>query len=303
MDPWVNNLQQNSFNGIDNVNIAYASMLQPQPSPAMILVNGRIESYLKYQEIANYFYQQGFSVHMLDHRGQGLSQRMLDNKDKGHVVEFSDYTKDLALFINEVVLPNKHSRYVMLGHSMGGAIVTRYLQTYDNPIDQAILTSPMLGIVLPAPKIIIQAVATLLVGVDKLLSRAPSYVIGGKGYENTPFVENELTQSEVLYREFRAVYEGEPTIKLGSPTNRWLLESLRACQQCVDNAANIAIPTLLLQAGADTIVDNIAQNNFLSGANQALIHFECIEGARHELLFELDKYRLPTLAAIERFLA
>jgi len=302
MSDWLNNLQQKSFDGTDNVTIAYATMLQQQSSPAMILVNGRIESYLKYQDIANHFYRQGYSVYMLDHRGQGLSQRLIDDGQKGHVVEFSDYIDDLAQFVTTVVQPKQHSQLVMLGHSMGGAIVTRYLQTCQHPIDKAILASPMLGILLPAPKLIIKLLTHAMMLKDKLFANPPSYVFGGKDYENTPFDDNDLTQSAQRYQQFREVYDQFEQIKLGGPTNRWLSQSILACELCVEQADKIDIPTLLMQAGGDTVVDNRAQNRLVAQANQKLVSLVRFEGSRHELLFELDQHRVPTLAAIDSFI-
>lgn len=302
MKQWATNLQQNSLNGIDNVSIAHASMHQQQDSPAIILVNGRSESYLKYQDIANHYYQQGFSVYMIDHRGQGLSQRLTENVDKGYVADFNDYVDDLALFIDTVVMRKKHTRLVMLGHSMGGAIVTRYLQTKPHQIERAILASPMYGVLLPAPKPVIKLVAKGLTLIDRLFSLQPSYVLGGKGYEEKPFDNNELTNDLDRYEAFCEIYRNNPVIQLGSPTNRWLIEALKACEQCIEGAGNLSVPMLLLQAGCDTIVDNRAQDSFCSSANPKLLTFMRIDEARHEILFELERLRRPALEAITKFL-
>lgn len=99
MSHWLGNLQQSTLQGTNNITIHYCAMVQTEPSPAMIMVNGRTESYLKYQSLINEFYQFGYSVYMLDHRGQGLSQRLLNNHHKGHVEDFSFYIEDLTQFV------------------------------------------------------------------------------------------------------------------------------------------------------------------------------------------------------------
>ncbi|MDP2561089.1 alpha/beta fold hydrolase [Psychrobium sp. 1_MG-2023] len=303
MDVWLGNLQQNQFSGIKNVNISYGFMQQEQPSPAVILVNGRIESYLKYHEVANEFYSLGYSVYMLDHRGQGLSQRMLSNPHKGHVEEFDHYVADLATFIETIVQPNKHLQQILLGHSMGGAICTRYLQTRPHSIDKVILASPMHGICLPAPQWLILCVTQTLEGLSRLFNAESKYVLGGSGYDDAPFAENELTQSQARYSQFRQLYQQQPSIQLGSPTNAWLIQAIKASGQCVRQASMIEIPTLLLQAGAETIVDNQAQDYFAKNMLTKWLKKTVIENARHEVLFEIEEYREQAWQAIREFIA
>ncbi|MCT6568541.1 alpha/beta fold hydrolase, partial [Staphylococcus aureus] len=43
----------------------------------VVVVPGRIESYVKYPEVAYDLFQQGYDVIVLDHRGQGRSGRIL----------------------------------------------------------------------------------------------------------------------------------------------------------------------------------------------------------------------------------
>ena len=62
----------------------------------------------------------GFAVATFDWRGQGLSDRALDDPRKGHVGDFSEYELDLEVFMNEVVLPDCPPPLFAIGHSMGG---------------------------------------------------------------------------------------------------------------------------------------------------------------------------------------
>lgn len=302
MEPWATNLQQNSFNGIDNIAIAYGILRQPQQSPAMVIVNGRSESFLKYQELANDCYRQGYSVYLLDHRGQGLSGRLNDDHQIGYVDDFNNYVKDLATFINDIVLSAGHQRHVIVGHSMGGAIVARYLQNHDNPIDRAVMASPMLGMLMPLPQPVVKLISHAWSAVDQLFERRPSYVMGTGVYENKPFEGNDLTQSATRYHRFRAIFEEFPQIKIGGPTYPWLLQAMNACRVIVSEAHKLKTTTLLLQSGADTIVSNEAQLAFCRGAQKGMVTRVMIEDARHELFFELDCYREKTLQTIFEFL-
>ncbi len=299
MTQWFGNFQQQKITGNAGIIISCAHMIQAKPSNALIIVNGRIESYLKYQDLANEFYRQGLSVYMYDHRGQGLSGRQLSNSQKGHVDSFDDYVDDLELFIDKVVL--KHNNLFMMGHSMGGAIACQFLLTKQHVINKLVLSSPMHGIILPAPKLVIKWLTKLFIAIDNLLHREPSFVIGGHAYINVPFSDNELTQCKTRYDNFRQLYQEVPQIELGSVTNQWLQQALIATDTILKNAEQFEVATLLLQAGDESIVDNKAQDRFAKSLPPSLIDKIFVSGARHEILFERDEYRQPALDAIFEF--
>ena len=71
----------------------------------IVVCPGRIESYIKYAELAYDLFHLGFDVLIIDHRGQGLSGRMLPDTHRGHVDNFSDYVDDLAAFWQQEVQP------------------------------------------------------------------------------------------------------------------------------------------------------------------------------------------------------
>ena len=89
---------------IIKIRINYATFIHNEVQESIVLVTGRTESYLKYQELAFDLYHQGYNVYIIDHRGQGLSQRLLKDNHKGYVKIFDDYAHDLKQFIDEVVI-------------------------------------------------------------------------------------------------------------------------------------------------------------------------------------------------------
>ncbi len=73
------------------------SAFRAQHNDRLVLIcPGRIESYVKYAEVAYDLFHCGFDVMIIDHRGQGRSGRLLSDTHRGHVVNFSDYVDDLA---------------------------------------------------------------------------------------------------------------------------------------------------------------------------------------------------------------
>lgn len=85
----------------------------------IVVCPGRIESYIKYAELAYDLFHLGFDVLIIDHRGQGLSGRMLPDTHRGHVDNFSDYVDDLAAFWQQEVQPGPWRKRYILAHSMG----------------------------------------------------------------------------------------------------------------------------------------------------------------------------------------
>lgn len=113
--------KQNAFSGKDGVKIQWISVTNPINTRCIVIVNGRNESFWKYQEIFFEFSRQGYDVYAYDHRGQGASGRLTADPELGHVNSFDDYVDDLQEFVTKVVEKEKDYQHrFLLAHSMGG---------------------------------------------------------------------------------------------------------------------------------------------------------------------------------------
>ena len=88
----------------------------------VVILPGRNECIEKYFETARNLSERGFSTATLDWRGQGGSDRLLRDPQRGHVQSFYDYARDLDQFFEEVVLPDCRGPYYVLAHSTGSLI-------------------------------------------------------------------------------------------------------------------------------------------------------------------------------------
>ncbi|EJS86842.1 putative lysophospholipase L2, partial [Pasteurella multocida subsp. multocida str. Anand1_buffalo] len=100
----------------------------------VILVNGRAENLLKWTELAYDFYQQGYDVLVFDHRGQGYSQRLLPDHEKGYIDEFRFYADDMAILLAKISALYPYENQHILAHSLGALISTYYLANYDHQV-------------------------------------------------------------------------------------------------------------------------------------------------------------------------
>ncbi|MCA2015416.1 alpha/beta fold hydrolase [Vibrio tritonius] len=288
------------YRAFDKKKVYWCSLTNPNHTKAIVMVNGRIESTWKYQELFFDLYQNGYDIYSFDHRGQGLSQRLIDNIEMGHVGEFNDYITDLIALL-ELFDLEKYQQRFLLGHSMGGAIATRYVQmTPQHPFHALAVTAPMFGVNMPWQ---LRPIAIPLTHVMTATSSTPKYAPGFAGYYAKPFDINPLTHSEVRYQWFRKLYEERPELKLGGPSTRWVWQGLIAAKQCLQLTRQVKLPTLVVQAEADTIVDNKAQTRFITklAKTNTQCHIELIHGAKHELMFESDQYRNQVLTSILDF--
>lgn len=294
-------VKQASFTSHDKVNIAYATNFKRPDSAYIVIVPGRSESYLKYQELAYDLDQQGYDSVIIDHRGQGLSTRLTNNRLQGYVEKFDHYAQDLNQLLSQELVkqyPKHQSGAYMLAHSMGGAIALRYLQLYDNKIKAISLSAPMIAISSGGiPVWLAKAIMKTGTTVNRWLSDTPWYFFGQGNVNKSTFEENRLMHSAERFHRFQSLYHNQPELKLGGVTFNWLAQAMINSENLFIDIEKISLPVQMLQAGNELIVDNIAQNSFCAQLHRLNAH-SCpsgkpivIENAYHELLFELDLYR------------
>lgn len=312
-------VSEESFVTTDDINISYAVNFTDAKRAYIVIVPGRTEGYLKYKELAYDLDQQGFDCVIIDHRGQGLSQRLLTNKFKGYVEKFDHYAKDLHQLLSQV-LPEKHAKQCqssfMLAHSMGGPIALRYLQNYENNVRSLVLSSPMIAVSsgntpLWLAKFLITCGTKLNSWLsnnnfsqkDTNLQKDSWYFFDQQDNEETPFETNVLMHSPERYQHFQSLYQANPRLQLGGVTFHWLKQALQANKDIFQDIEKIKIPLLMMQAGKEKLVDNEAQNDFCQQLYKINATFcindqpMVISGAYHELFFEIDEYRNTAIDA------
>ena len=294
------------FSGAKNVRVNYATFShEASPKKCLVIVPGRTESYLKYKELTFDFFNAGFNVFLIDHRGQGLSQRVLANSNKGYVEDFQYYVDDLAFFIENIVSKHCEQKPYILAHSMGAAITVRYLQAHPSTIQSAVLSSPMLGFDGGGvPKFIAESLIKTTAQLNQWIDDKPWYFFGHKDFSQNTFEQNTLMHSAIRYQQFTKLYQANKGIQLGGVTIQWLTESIAALETIFANIDKIITPILVLQSGDDKVVKNESQDEFCQQLH-ALQPQSCpngkplvIKGAYHELFFESDIYRQQALSAV-----
>ncbi len=271
----------------------------PGRKGTVCLFHGRAEFIEKYFETVRELRSRGFAVATFDWRGQGLSQRMLDDPHKGHVGDFSEYELDLDVFMRDVVLPDCPPPLFAIGHSMGGSVMIRIARQGSRWFDRMVLSAPMIDLAGMRSSSFVKTTARLMRfgGLGKI------YVPGGDAtsLSTGPYIGNPLTSDPVRHARTKAVLEAAPALGIGAPTVGWVDAAYAVIAEFADPTypGKIRQPLMLVAAGRDEIVSTAAIEDFAVRLRTGS-HL-IIAGSRHELMMEQDRYRIQFWAAFDAF--
>ncbi len=247
-----------------------------------IVCPGRSEFIEKYFEVARDLQERGFAVVIFDWPGQGLSQRQLKNPLAGHIKNFDWYVEALMRGLARIER-RAPKTWVLLSHSMGGAIALEALRARRLTVAAAAFSAPMWGI----PIWFFQrwyGRTMRAIGAGAMQARPPQ--------PDETFENNQLTHCEPRWQLFRRLMEADPRLALGEPTIAWVVSSLNAFRTLfAPNALNHLrdLPILIAIASEETIVKKSAQRKLARNFQAGKVI--TVQGAGHEILMETDERR------------
>lgn len=280
---WAEQVQRLRCQSYDGTKIQAYYALNPKADHAVVFVHGFTEYAEKFSELLYYFYNEGYSVFMMDQRGHGRSGRKIENPELVYAESFDEYIEDLRFFIDTVVREEVPELPLFLyGHSMGGCIASLFVERYPDTFRAAILSSPMLKISFGGMP---DAAANLILKFSYLANWKGKPAPNAQPFNPEPDFENTCATSEVRYLYTLAQQREHRAYQTCGATYGWLRAAVLATKEALKNAAKAALPILICQAGNDTLVDNSAEEAFAAAApNAALVRFP---EAKHEI------YRSP----------
>jgi lysophospholipase len=259
---------------------------------------GRAEFIEKYFETIGQLLDRGFSVAALDWRGQGGSARQLKNPRKGHIDDFSQYQRDLEVFVADVLSPRPQPWFA-LAHSMGGAILLDTAHSGRPPFERIVVTAPMIDLA----NIVFPRGARWLADTLDMLGLGAQFIPfgGGRNFLELPFEGNKLTTDPVRFARNADIVRAAPSLLIGDPTIGWVNAAFRLMNRfdAPEYARQIRTPILAFSAGLENVVSNPAIERFVQNLNNgALIP---ISGSKHEILMERDPVRERFWKAFDAF--
>ena len=234
-----------------------------QSRRTLLIVHGTSEHGGRYRHVAQEAVRRGWEVIVPDMRGHGKSRGV-----PVHVDSFEEYLEDLDTLFQYFEL--NPDRTAVMGHSFGGLITARYVQTRSTRPAALVLLSPLLG---------------LRVKINPLscfLGKCMMYVAPRTRFQSTVPVEYTTRNERVLGLRVKDQYLH------GSVTAAWFFEMKSALDKVWREVSELVVPVLALQAGDDMIVEPSATAPWLSKTGSTDRSFKLLEGRYHELLNEPD---------------
>jgi lysophospholipase len=253
----------------------------------VVLLGGRSEFIEKYRETVDQLLSRKLDVVTFDWRGQGLSDRLLPNRFKGHVEAYEDYLRDLSCFMDGYVLKKEGRPVWILAHSMGAHIALRYLHDRPGRVKKAVLTSPLIDI---AGSVILKQLLRVMVKIAVRSGFKKYYATRANDFDPSRkrFAGNRLTRDQRRFQQTIQMIVDTPHVGIGGVTFGWLDATFDSIQYIMADGyfERITTPVKIISAGRDEIVSLRAQEK----ACQRLPNCELvvIPNCYHELLIEKD---------------
>ena len=257
---------------------------------SVVLLHGRNEFLEKYNETIGDLNRKGFDVYSFDWRGQGLSQRLLPDRLKGHIKDYVCYVQDLEDFYIQIISADAVQPLVFLAHSMGAQIALRFLHDHPGIVDRAILTAPLIGIKTGFyPRWLVNSLTWLALKAGFAGTFVPE--VKNRNSLKRTFKGNLLTSDPERFLVEKKAAAKNPDLALGGLTFGWLAATLMSTSFIMqtDYVEQIRTPMVIVNGGLDKVVCARAQKAVsVRMQNCRLI---VIDQARHEILMETDRIR------------
>ena len=283
----------------DGARLRYACWNASGTRGTVVVLQGRAEFIEKYStEVMGDLLDRGFAVFAIDLRGQGLSDRPLPDRDKGHVDDFATFVADLDRFLNEIVATAAPRPILGLAHSTSGNVLLRWLpERGAAPLAAAVLVSPMTALYRG------RLIRPLLNIVSPFGLNDTGYMVRTGPYDPAmrSFAGNDVTSDERRYRFTDQWFAADPRLRLGGPTCGWLRQALRSIDALGQPGylERIDVPFMLLSAAKDEVVD-VASHGPIVARIRGARHL-VIDDAKHEILMETDALRARFWTAFDDF--
>lgn len=113
---------------------------ESEPTWLAVLVHGYGEHLGRYHHVAEALVDAGAVVYGADHRGHGNSsgERVL-------IDDYAGVVEDVHRVVSQARTAYRTLPLVVIGHSMGGLIASRYAQVYPEELQALVLSGPVLG--------------------------------------------------------------------------------------------------------------------------------------------------------------
>lgn len=258
------NRTERAFDGVDGVRIVYDTWTPEAPPRAVVVLShGFGEHARRYDHVAMRFADAGLVTYALDHRGHGRSggKRVLCRN-------ISEYTNDFHTLAGIGSWEHPGLPRVVLGHSMGGAIVFSY--AVDRPDDYQLM-------VLSGPAVdMVDTVSPLLAFVAKALGAV------------APGLPVEKLDSSLVSRDpaVVAAYDADPLVHHGRVPAGVARALIKVGETMPSRAPALTAPLLVVHGADDGLVPAAGSKRLVGCVGSGDVRLTVYPGLYHEVFNE-----------------
>ncbi|WP_201593080.1 alpha/beta fold hydrolase [Psychrobacter sp. Pi2-51] len=247
-------------------NIKQAGQRHTQQRQVILLHRGHEHSG-RLAELGEQFAKAGYQVFAWDARGNGRSGGIKD-----HAESITELERDLDGFVQLVIGQTGIAieDTLIVASSIGAVLAAAWVHDYAPSIRGMILGTPALSIRLYMPFAIPSLKVARALG---LMSRVSSYV-----------------KAQVLThdKDAQQAYNADPLISNSISTDL-LIDTHATGQRLLDDAGAITVPTFILCAGKDYVVDKQAERDFYEALNTTDKRWQLYPDSYHAIFHETNK--------------
>lgn len=249
-----------------------------QARAAVLLVHGLGEHCGRYDMLARQLNAWGFAVRGYDQYGHGLS-----GGPRGGLSSELRLLDDLAFMVDALrsSMP-RGQRLVLLGHSMGGLVAADFVASGLRHVDALVLSSPALALPLRAGQHLLLATLPRLLPNLQVPSGVQSRYLSHDPAVARAYDADALRHDRISARLAR--YMAQAGLRVLGKARSW------------------CVPTLLLWAGQDKLVDPSGSRMLAEHAPPAVLQAQCFDAAYHEIFNETEALAAPVFERLGQWL-
>lgn len=258
---------ERAFDGVGAVRIVYDVWTPDiEPRAVVVLAHGFGEHARRYDHVALRFGEAGLVTYAPDHRGHGRS-----GGKRVRCKDMSEYTEDFHTLVGIAARGHPGVPVVVLGHSMGGAIVFAY--GVDHPDDYRLM-------VLSGPAVdMADAVSPVEIFVGKLLGATapgfPLHKLDANLVSRDPAVVDAYVNDPLVHRGYVPAGVGRAL--------------LRVAETMPQRAAALTAPLLVVHGEGDGLVPVQGSRRLTACVGSADVQLKIYPGLYHEVFNEPER--------------
>ncbi len=250
----------------DGLRLFEQSWAPASPKAVVVLVHGFAEHSSRHASTSLHMARRGYAIQTLDLRGHGRSEGK-----RCFVLAFDEYLDDTRLLLLSARERWPGRPIFLLGHSLGGLIVSLFCIDRPTELSGLILSAPAvkLGRDYSPSKII----ACLALG--RMFPRLPTVRLRGSSLSRDPSVVRAYDEDELVFH--------------GRIPARTASETVRAIRRLQANVKRISVPLLVMHGSHDQVTECEGSKAFCERVPSTDKSFRIWAGLWHEIMHEPEK--------------